>query len=364
MLSTGPDPDLFRAVKAVVEGDAAALEEVQALVREGREVNGRQDSEVYGTQSEDGPTLLETAVSYNNLVVAELLLEAGARIDIITKSYNLIRKRVIQGTREVEESAASYCHSPEMAALLGRYNPPFRHFDREEFPFATGAALIPEQGLTSEDFHQISVPRFGKSNPETCDNPFYLDQIRTGFSGYLARRDFVNDSAKGMSRGPVWSFQRFGRSVTLLPDGRLVLIAGEHEDGYDPDFKIYNDVTVLDRKGGVQHFLYPKDIFPPTDFHSATLMGDHTLMIGSLGYQKLRRDGKTQVLRLNLNDFSVEPVVTKGDNPGWISRHDAVRIDDDILISGGKVNPGNIELKDSYALNLPTMTWRLVTCTN
>ncbi len=346
MHSTGPDPDLIRAVKAVVEGDAAALDELQTLVGEGREVNGRQD----------GTTLLETAVCYNNLVVAELLLNAGARFDTISRSYSFGSKSVIQGTYEY--SAASDCQGPEMAALLGRYDPPYRHFDNEDFPFATGAALIPEQSLTSEDFNQISAPRFGGSNPETCDNPFFLDQIRTGFSGFRARRDFVNNSAKGIGRGPVWSFQRFGRSVTALPDGRLMLIAGEHEDGYDPDFKIYNDVTVVDRKGGVQHFLYPEEIFPPTDFHTATLMGDYILMIGSLGYTKLRHKGKTQVLRLNLNDFSVEPVVTHGDNPGWISQHHAVCKEDNILISGGVINPGNIELKDSYALNLPTMTWR------
>lgn len=346
--STEPALDLIRAIKAAVKGDAAALDEVQTLVREGREVNGRLD----------GTTLLETAVCYNNLVVAELLLKAGARIDLISKSYSFGRERVNQGTYEY--SAASDCQSPEMATLLGRYNPPFLHFDGEDFPHATGAALIPEQSLTSEDFCQISLPRYGTSNPEVCGNPFYLDQIRTGFSGFRARRDFVNKSAKGTSLGPVWSFQRFGRSVSPLPDGRLVLIAGEHEDGYDPDFKIYGDVTVLDRKGDVQHFLYPEDIFPPTDFHTATLLGDYILIIGSLGYTRMRQKGKTQVLRLNLNDFSVEPVVTHGDNPGWISSHRAVCEDDDILISGGSVYPDNIKLKDSYALNLSTMMWRRI----
>ena len=36
-----------------------------------------------------------------------------------------------------------------------------------------------------------------------------------------------------------------GRSTVWLPDGRVVLIAGEHEDSYDPDFCIYNDVVVI-----------------------------------------------------------------------------------------------------------------------
>jgi hypothetical protein len=33
-------------------------------------------------------------------------------------------------------------------------------------------------------------------------------------------------------------------SLTLLPDGRAIQIGGEHEDYYDPDFCIYNDVFV------------------------------------------------------------------------------------------------------------------------
>jgi hypothetical protein len=34
--------------------------------------------------------------------------------------------------------------------------------------------------------------------------------------------------------------QRFGQSLTLLPDCRAVQIGGEHEDWYDADFCIYN----------------------------------------------------------------------------------------------------------------------------
>lgn len=358
---TEPDPDLVRAVKALVKGDATALQELQALLHEGREVNGRENSKdwgVYHRPKADGSTLLESVVCYNNLVVAELLLEAGARIDVILKNVSYGRKTVIQSTSEY--SAVSDCRSPEMAALLGRYKAPFWHFDDEDFPFATGAVLIAEQNLTSEDFNQISLPRFGKVNPETCDNPFYLDQIRTGLSAYDSRKNFANDGPESMSQGPVWSFQRHGRSITQLPDGLLLLIGGEHEDGMDPDSYIYNDVTVLDRKGGVQHFLYPKDIFPQTSFHSATIIGDYILLIGNrLGYTKLRQKSKTQVLRLNLNNFSVESVETQGENPGWISRHNAVCKEDDILISGGHLSPGYTEAEGSYALNLPTMTWRL-----
>lgn len=34
----------------------------------------------------------------------------------------------------------------------------------------------------------------------------------------------------GECREPGWSFARFGRSTTVLDDGRTIQIAGEHED--------------------------------------------------------------------------------------------------------------------------------------
>ncbi|KAK4148918.1 hypothetical protein C8A00DRAFT_19337 [Chaetomidium leptoderma] len=72
---------------------------------------------------------------------------------------------------------------------------------------------------------------------------------------YHARKEFglrpSQDSEKGGPE-PVFCFCRFGRTETKLPDGRIVYIAGEHEDYYDPDFNIYNDVVVVHRHGAVQ----------------------------------------------------------------------------------------------------------------
>lgn len=81
--------------------------------------------------------------------------------------------------------------------------------------------------------------------------------------------------------------------MTPLPDGRLILIGGEHEDFDDPDFCIYTDVTVLDgfwrgEERGVQLHIYPRDFFPPTCFHTATLLGGRILLFGSLCYQGAR----------------------------------------------------------------------------
>ena len=98
-----------------------------------------------------------------------------------------------------------------------------------------------------------------------------------------------------MDAGPGRCFDRFGQSSNQLPDGRVVCIAGEHEDSYDPDFYIYNDVVIQQPDGRIDIFGYPREVFPPTDFHTATLVGNRIVLIGSLGYPDERRPGETPV---------------------------------------------------------------------
>ena len=60
--------------------------------------------------------------------------------------------------------------------------------------------------------------------------------------------------------------QRFGQSLTLLPDGPALQFGGEHEDYYDPDFCIYNDVFVHEGDGSITIYGYPESAFPPRVF--------------------------------------------------------------------------------------------------
>ena len=63
---------------------------------------------------------------------------------------------------------------------------------------------------------------------------------------FRLRHNFSHSAYREMlPEQPFWSWQRFGRTSTALPDGRVIHIAGEHEDFYDPDFCIYNDVMVV-----------------------------------------------------------------------------------------------------------------------
>ena len=182
---------------------------------------------------------------------------------------------------------------------------------------------------------------------------------------FPARERFAESC--GEVAGPVWCADRFGQSLTLLPDGRAVQIGGEHEDYYDPDFCIYNDVFLFSPDRSVAIFGYPEKMFPPTDFHTATLAGGFIYAIGSLGYQGTRRFGETPVYRLDLDTFRMERVEAGGDVPGWIYRHRAEAVPDGIRVWGGTIaEPGKAgdgggahrTNAESFMLDLDRLLWR------
>lgn len=220
--------------------------------------------------------------------------------------------------------------------------------------------------FSAELFLEWRSPRFGKANPEQMDNAVWEWLVRTKKHAYSANEMFHGpDSLKA---GPAWCFARYGQSSTVLPDGRVVMIGGEHEDYYDADFYIYNDVVVRNRDGKINIFVYPKEIFPPTDFHSATLVGDQIILIGSLGYQKSRNYGTTQILTLDTKTFAIMPLTASGDSPGWIHRHTATLSDDgsSIILQGGKLDCGTsktslLENVDDWRLRLKDWSWERLT---
>lgn len=134
---------------------------------------------------------------------------------------------------------------------------------------------------------------------------------------------------------PAWYYPRFVMSLTKLPDGRFIEIGGEFEDSYDDDFYIYNDVFVHNLDGTTDIYCYPSEVFPPTDGHSATLVDGFIYIIGCIGYVEERVAGYTPIYRLNTETLAMERIETRGDNPGWIFKHKAVLIGDEIHISGG-----------------------------
>lgn len=222
----------------------------------------------------------------------------------------------------------------------------------------------PPPEVTLAAYLEWRAVRHGVTNPEPMGNPVWAWLIDTGHSAYLAAA--LLPTAPPMSEGTRWCFDRFGQSTTELPDGRTVLVGGEHEDYYDPDFAIYNDVVVRHRDGRLEIFGYPVGDFPPTDFHSATLVGDRVVLIGNLGYRHQRQAGHTQVLTLELATFAVAPVSTSGVPPGWLHRHRAELSSDGaaILVSGGRLHRDDrtmVENIDDWRLELGTWRWQRLT---
>jgi hypothetical protein len=235
------------------------------------------------------------------------------------------------------------------------------NFEDEE----EGEFLPPGPEVTKKLFKKWRSPRFGTANPERMDNPVWEWLIKSRMNAYLA-----NDHFKGpdpFDAGPGWCFDRHGQSVTQLPDGRALLIAGEHEDSYDPDFDIYNDVVVRHPDGPIKIYGYPESVFPPTDFHSATLVEDRIILIGSLGYPEERQYGFTQIRILDLETLSISSVEPKGTAPGWIHEHKASLSEDgrSILIERGKLQRADentlVENIDDWRLHLGDWRWERLT---
>jgi hypothetical protein len=230
-------------------------------------------------------------------------------------------------------------------------------------------------------YEALSRPRYGTANPQRIENAMWEYAIRNRLGGYSVRQDFgdtrqphprsaATSAYREQDNGPVWSWDRMGRTSTTLPDGRIVHVAGEHEDFYDPDFCIFNDVVVEHPDGKIEIFGYPKDVFPPTDFHTATLVGDAIILIGSVGYTDLRRLGECQVFRLDTNSWRMERIATSGEGPGWLAHHGAEHDGASTIIvfggrtervTGGNGEPSGTETVrngDLFALDLDTFAWR------
>ncbi|KAK8131491.1 hypothetical protein PG984_007929 [Apiospora sp. TS-2023a] len=272
----------------------------------------------------------------------------------------------------------------EVICMIGNPNTMLMESDRE-----------PLKNITEKEYKSGREPRFGKSNPEIMAVPFWSAMIAAQLDPYHAETVLMksdklphynnsHDFSKQASRKksdhprPTWTFAgRMGQTTTELPDGRLVFIGGEYEDFYDPDFHIYNDVCVYDKNSSTSVLYgYPRTAFPPTDFHTATLVKGtpNIYIIGCLGYGYQRRSGETPVYRLDTRDFSMHAVKTSGEKPGWIDHHNACLVEDGkairvwgekdgafggskVYVKDGEKRGKTVDFEGEYLLNLETGRW-------
>jgi ankyrin repeat protein len=265
-----------------------------------------------------------------------------------------------------DEEIVSRASHPEIVGMLYERGEDLSKLEAPILREFIGLGTAPDLPVSEQDFLQNRTRRFGNANPERMKIPFWNAMVRCGWAGYRAADQFGDDSFG--TGNPVWCHDRFGMSLTRLPDGRFIQIAGEHEDHYDPDFCIYNDVIIHDGKGGFEILGYPEDVFPPTDFHSATHVAPWIYIIGNLGYHATREAHgfETPVYRLHIETLRIERVATHGKSPGWIHSHRATLQDGCIRVSGGKIyavtSDGKSDIVDytgACSLDLASMTWQI-----
>src|SRR5688500_12898926 len=126
------------------------------------------------------------------------------------------------------------------------------------------------EAVSREDYERYRLRRFGSTNPERMDNPLWEAAVRCQWGAYHIADFFDPDIGYSKRPTPIWTFDRLGMSRTFLDEGlttgrrnSVLYIAGEHEDFYDPDFCIYNDVIVCHQGGSVEIYGYPPSVFPP-----------------------------------------------------------------------------------------------------
>jgi hypothetical protein len=229
-------------------------------------------------------------------------------------------------------------------------------------------AQRPPAAVTRDLFLVWRAPRLGARNPHELTNPVWswIAGLRET-SAWSVNEHFAGPSS--LAVGPCFCGTRFGQTRTELADGSVLWIGGEHEDYYDPDFFIYNDVIVEQPDGTRRVFGYPHAVFPPTDSHSATLAGGRVVIVGGLGYPADRIAGTTPVYVLDLATLAITRQPTEGPAPGWLYKHSAALSDDgrSLLIRGGTVSERadgqelHRENIDDWSLDLERWTWTRLT---
>ncbi|RYG48361.1 ankyrin repeat domain-containing protein [bacterium] len=349
---------------ALIKGDG---EMIEAMQRHGARL---------GQPTADGTPPISLAAEHGHLHLVEIFLALGvSSLDLDAALEAAMERNHHEIARALLESGASpelgEANDREMALLLYRYGADPADLDHEGRRRLLGLDDESEhafEGVSQETYLAHRYAREGRANPEDIGDPFRIAMIRSGWSAYRGQSHFEDSptftcGGNDQDSQAVWSFDRFGQSTTILPDGRIVLVAGEHEDHYDPNFRIYNDVAVFDPDGGITLYGYPFSVFPPTDFHTATLVGDSIYLVGSLGYPGKRRS-PIPIFRLDVKSFRIEPVRTTGDRPPRLFKHRArLTPEGDLRIEGGtaitfrllkEVHTSN---EDVYVLNLRTLAW-------
>ena len=215
------------------------------------------------------------AVDHDDLECVEILLAAGADIAPIAIETAFGRATTAAIARRLLDAGA----------------------DPQELSFEARRALLGYPNLSGGDDDRSAGGVTG-----ACSRPL-ARAIPSESRSRSGRHDPIWDSGlrpafEKVAHGAEHPFvrQRFGQSLTLLPDGRIVQSAAStRTTTRRTSASTTTSSCTAGRLDG--DLRLPRSVFPPTDFHTATLVGDDIYMVGSLGYLGTRRYGETPVYR-------------------------------------------------------------------
>jgi hypothetical protein len=126
----------------------------------------------------------------------------------------------------------------------------------------------------------------------------------------------------------------------------------------------YEKILHITKPENITIYGYPVDVFPPTDFHTATYFRDPTsgneyiFIIGGLGYPHSASRERTDIYRLDLGDFNMQRLETTGTKPpGGTDQHNAQ------LVHGGNSAEPAIRVTNKhgkvFTLFINKLVWTL-----
>ena len=136
----------------------------------------------------------------------------------------------------------------------------------------------------------------------------------------------------------------------------------ETKDYYEPDFPIYNDVTLQYYDNSCEIWNYPESQFPAVYAHS-TIYDKNTNAVyitGGLGSGERQRKNITEIYALDLETKDIQKIEALGESPPCLHYHQSEIYHHDLIeMRDGNILKNGIEIKNLYVwyFNLTTKTW-------
>lgn len=197
---------------------------------------------------------------------------------------------------------------------------------------------------------------FGAANPTKFD-----DRVKLWLASAMRQeldpvRTYWENSNDIFVPNGLWTFERTGNSIELLPDGRVIFVGGYEDYACPLSGQCYNDILVVEPDGTTALYGYPKEAFPPLAGHAFFATVEWAYLFGNAAQETRSRTGPSDLYRVHLQTFVVEKVRVQGDIPPAYSHATIAPVDPEtieVMFSNLK-SPGP---ENAYLFDLSQHLW-------